>query len=257
MPASPGSANNPLQAHHVLTPARSRDFKILVSPPPKLCIFGSPPSTIRQDARLTRSQNRAATSQPYPPGLLGDATQRDALRRRARREARDLEDHAAFRVFAIPTVVINTSSARTRVRAPQPPDPGWHKERDEPLTVESVLLTQLSPPAMTTDHAHQTCRICLQIKSHPVAYRCGHSHCYRCIRVWLEDKWTCPVCRATMHMAPCRHYGVISVHRISKLLQLIMLTSLRSHPVDPDLVPTTLSSYSHDPFHLGSRVFTQ
>ncbi|KAJ7604863.1 hypothetical protein DFH06DRAFT_1348994 [Mycena polygramma] len=89
----------------------------------------------------------------------------------------------------------------------RPPDPGFCQERDEPLTDISLLRSDVHPPNMTTTRAHQACGICLHIKSHPVSYRCGHSHCYRCIRVWLEKKWTCPTCRAVMHVEPYRHYG--------------------------------------------------
>jgi hypothetical protein len=33
-------------------------------------------------------------------------------------------------------------------------------------------------------------------------YMCGHSHCYACIRRWLEYKWTCPTCRAGIICSP-------------------------------------------------------
>ncbi|KAJ7678411.1 hypothetical protein B0H17DRAFT_1078874 [Mycena rosella] len=45
------------------------------------------------------------------------------------------------------------------------------------------------------------------MKSHPVSSRCGHSYCYVCIRIWLQKKWTCPVCIKVIREAPFRHYG--------------------------------------------------
>ena len=38
-------------------------------------------------------------------------------------------------------------------------------------------------------------------------YACGHSHCYVCIRIWLEKKWTCPECVQVMNAPPFRHYA--------------------------------------------------
>ncbi|KAJ7603093.1 hypothetical protein DFH06DRAFT_1350565 [Mycena polygramma] len=55
---------------------------------------------------------------------------------------------------------------------------------------------------LTTERPHYECGICLHIKSHPVSYRCGHSHCMVCIRKWLELSWICPVCRKTMYEKP-------------------------------------------------------
>ncbi|KAJ7177013.1 hypothetical protein C8R46DRAFT_1213574 [Mycena filopes] len=41
----------------------------------------------------------------------------------------------------------------------------------------------------------------------PVSYACGHGHCYTCIRVWLEERWECPDCKAVITSAPNRVYG--------------------------------------------------
>ncbi|KAF8135295.1 hypothetical protein K438DRAFT_1786922 [Mycena galopus ATCC 62051] len=38
-------------------------------------------------------------------------------------------------------------------------------------------------------------------------YLCGHSHCFVCIRIWLEREWKCPECAQVMHIPPFRHYG--------------------------------------------------
>ncbi|KAJ6453453.1 hypothetical protein DFH09DRAFT_1117329, partial [Mycena vulgaris] len=37
---------------------------------------------------------------------------------------------------------------------------------------------------------------------------CGHSHCYRCIRVSLEYRWSCPSCRSTITSPPFRNYDL-------------------------------------------------
>ncbi|KAJ7024362.1 hypothetical protein C8F04DRAFT_1270379 [Mycena alexandri] len=170
-------------------------------------VICAPPSAIAQASR-----------QPYPPGILGDfrgaaAPRRDAAEvaqreaaevERARREhveARDAVSVAAARL-AIPHVVI-TSGIRRRARRISL---GMRDKRTVPLTPENVLVTDAVPPTVLTTRAHQTCGICLHTKSHPVSYLCGHSHCYRCIRVWLEKKFTCPTCRTVMNRAPHRNY---------------------------------------------------
>ncbi|KAJ7024618.1 hypothetical protein C8F04DRAFT_1270162 [Mycena alexandri] len=85
---------------------------------------------------------------------------------------------------------------------------GFRVVRDTPLTEADLYLDSARPPTLTTDRKHQTCSICLRVKSHPVAYLCGHSHCYVCIRLRLEENWTCPVssCRQLIRRAPHRHH---------------------------------------------------
>ncbi|KAF8145912.1 hypothetical protein K438DRAFT_1991382 [Mycena galopus ATCC 62051] len=63
------------------------------------------------------------------------------------------------------------------------------------------------PPVLATPKPHHVCGICFSVKSHPVSYLCGHSHCYVCIRIWLGRRKTCPECTQVMHIAPFRHYG--------------------------------------------------
>ncbi|KAJ7019526.1 hypothetical protein C8F04DRAFT_1276125 [Mycena alexandri] len=50
--------------------------------------------------------------------------------------------------------------------------------------------------------------ICNCVKVHPVAYLCGHSHCFTCVRLHLEHDWKCPIvsCARVIHQAPHRHY---------------------------------------------------
>ncbi|KAJ6458089.1 hypothetical protein DFH09DRAFT_1115617 [Mycena vulgaris] len=45
-------------------------------------------------------------------------------------------------------------------------------------------------------------------RPHNSATRCGHSHCYRCIRVSLEYRWSCPSCRSTITSPPFRNYDL-------------------------------------------------
>ncbi|KAJ7030301.1 hypothetical protein C8F04DRAFT_1264064 [Mycena alexandri] len=86
---------------------------------------------------------------------------------------------------------------------------GSRAVRETPLREADLYLDAERPPSLTTDRKHQTCSICLQVKSHPVAYLCGHSHCYVCIRLHLEEKWTCPVvsCRQVIRRRPHRHHS--------------------------------------------------
>ncbi|KAJ6460706.1 hypothetical protein C8R47DRAFT_1226209 [Mycena vitilis] len=77
-----------------------------------------------------------------------------------------------------------------------------------PLTREHLWLTAHRPPVMLQAlHEEDLCRLCLSVKSHPVWSECGHSHCYACIRVWLEDSWKCPQsgCDGIMYRPPVRN----------------------------------------------------
>ncbi|KAJ7083934.1 hypothetical protein B0H15DRAFT_951688 [Mycena belliarum] len=86
---------------------------------------------------------------------------------------------------------------------------GGREWRSQALTEKELYLTDARPPeqlAIPGKEYHE-CGICRLVKSHPVSYRCGHSHCYACIRMWLERKWTCPQCVRIMYEEPTRHYG--------------------------------------------------
>ncbi|KAJ7062238.1 hypothetical protein C8F01DRAFT_1136984 [Mycena amicta] len=78
----------------------------------------------------------------------------------------------------------------------------------ETLADDTLYLNDCRPPqspAMLIDAFK--CSICLEILSHPVAYRCGHTHCYVCIRRALQRSLRCPICNAVMEEAPYRHYA--------------------------------------------------
>ncbi|KAJ7649354.1 hypothetical protein DFH06DRAFT_1208093 [Mycena polygramma] len=91
------------------------------------------------------------------------------------------------------------------INRPAPPlHPGYRYPREVPLTVEELWLSAGGPPFMKDVSEPFECAICLQLKSHPVACGCGHSFCYVCIRIWLEEQWECPSCRAIVGQEPNR-----------------------------------------------------
>ncbi|KAJ7450273.1 hypothetical protein B0H11DRAFT_1928299 [Mycena galericulata] len=106
--------------------------------------------------------------QPYPPGILGDTRARDEATR-ARNRARIDAESAAYRA-AHPSVVIPRTRTRLRPAGQPKASDGARTEREEPLTLESLLANGVAPPVRSTTRDHQKCSICLQIKSHPVAY---------------------------------------------------------------------------------------
>ncbi|KAJ6493370.1 hypothetical protein C8R45DRAFT_1095878 [Mycena sanguinolenta] len=75
------------------------------------------------------------------------------------------------------------------------------------LTEADLYVGDARPPPLTIEHPHQSCGICLHVKSHPVSYRCGHSHCYVCIRTWCERYLCCPECLATICEPLFWHYS--------------------------------------------------
>ncbi|KAJ7834667.1 hypothetical protein B0H13DRAFT_2369751 [Mycena leptocephala] len=83
---------------------------------------------------------------------------------------------------------------------------GLRTRREPQPTTENLWLTDGRPPARDPIDEHHVCGICQEVKTHPVTYKCGHSHCYVCIRVALEKRWDCPECRTTMHEAPFRQW---------------------------------------------------
>ncbi|KAJ7468417.1 hypothetical protein B0H11DRAFT_2238883 [Mycena galericulata] len=85
---------------------------------------------------------------------------------------------------------------------------GAREIRETPLTHEALWVNGTGPleqPAPQQDH--HGCGICHRVKSHPVSYTCGHSHCYVCIRLWLERDWRCPECSQKMPRAPFRQFA--------------------------------------------------
>ncbi|KAJ7643143.1 hypothetical protein DFH06DRAFT_1333926 [Mycena polygramma] len=91
--------------------------------------------------------------------------------------------------------------------------PGIRDQRDEALTVEDLWKPGSGPPHIDAVATEDNCTICLQLKSHPVFYTCGHGHCYTCVRIWLEEHWECPQCKATITQEPFRIEAVESFVR--------------------------------------------
>ncbi|KAJ6449254.1 hypothetical protein C8R47DRAFT_1230730 [Mycena vitilis] len=85
------------------------------------------------------------------------------------------------------------------------------RHRQEAAAKENrFYLTAVRPPeipeGVVVKDQHE-CDICFSLKFHPVSYRCGHSHCYVCIRQALERSVKCPSCMTPMSEPPFRHWG--------------------------------------------------
>ncbi|KAJ7030415.1 hypothetical protein C8F04DRAFT_1263938 [Mycena alexandri] len=106
---------------------------------------------------------------------------------------------------------LREAAAKTRIRLRSIPEAmaGVREAQIPPVAPANLWLTAARPPTLVaaTGHLHQMCGICYEVKAHPVSYRCGHSHCYVCVRMWLEKSWRCPepLCGERMHEAPFRH----------------------------------------------------
>ncbi|KAJ7440407.1 hypothetical protein B0H11DRAFT_2253026 [Mycena galericulata] len=244
-PRAPGAQNRAPSASSLSQPTvpstrRMRKIKIFDSPPPQpLRINKGPPSTIPRS--LARRQGSSSSTPddfsasicipvlppvPNDAELHAQAIARQRQRRQADLERRVLERRQADRDrIRVATAEYETARlalaalganaprapvARPRIRpnyAGTPLDPlGWRAPREERLTRNDLLLNGVAPTTMETNRSHQRCGICLHVKSHPVSYTCGHSHCYCCIRLWLEERWVCPTCVTVMNMAPHRNY---------------------------------------------------
>ncbi|KAJ7490191.1 hypothetical protein B0H11DRAFT_2229111 [Mycena galericulata] len=193
---------------------RLRKIKIFDSPPPPtLRINKGPPSTIPRTLAGS-SQSGATSGSASLVAPVSPLRDEHALwlarnqRVRRRREEAEAAQHTARQVLTAAST--NRAPPRPRVRFDRtgtPLDPnGYRAPREEELTRQDLLINGVAPTPLETNRAHQHCGICLHVKSHPVSYMCGHSHCYCCIRLWLEHRWVCPTCRTVMTRPPHRNY---------------------------------------------------
>ncbi|KAJ7831226.1 hypothetical protein B0H14DRAFT_3464230 [Mycena olivaceomarginata] len=75
-------------------------------------------------------------------------------------------------------------------------------------SAQSIFFSQpLARPTVLSSKPTTCVASAAAVKEHPVLYRCGHSHCFVCIRMWLERSWRCPECLDTMHDKLFRHWG--------------------------------------------------
>ncbi|KAK6997516.1 hypothetical protein R3P38DRAFT_3219610 [Favolaschia claudopus] len=110
-------------------------------------------------------------------------------------------------VLAVPShTVLHHLTEYEDVPSESEPD-GGSRSQEFDLSEEMLWSTAGRPRDYEVLQDHHQCTICRSVKAHPVSYECGHSHCYVCIRLWLERSWQCPDCRTTMHRRPFRHWG--------------------------------------------------
>ncbi|KAJ7437300.1 hypothetical protein B0H11DRAFT_2255526 [Mycena galericulata] len=148
------------------------------------------PSTSRQ--RRIAEARASAAAWASTSGLT--PAEMTAERRRQAREAR------AATLYARPL------GQPLRIRRPAIRS-GSRQIREQPLKDADLWVDSVGPAAQVPNEPHHMCGICHMVKSHPVSYLCGHSHCYVCVRLWLEREWTCPECSKQMAGAPFRQYA--------------------------------------------------
>ncbi|KAJ7105450.1 hypothetical protein C8R43DRAFT_1140777 [Mycena crocata] len=168
------------------------------------------PNTIRGPPSILLSAPRMAARQARQKELAASRAAEDAAYRAAKQRERGVDlARRARRDAQRPAPIRPTpyrSPGATRVRRKSEKD-GDREDRDEPLEHKDLWVGGVAPCQPLPAKPHHQCSICLLTKSHPVSYLCGHSHCYACIRLWLERDWRCPDCGTMMHRTPFRHYG--------------------------------------------------
>ncbi|KAJ7133852.1 hypothetical protein C8R46DRAFT_1221062 [Mycena filopes] len=85
------------------------------------------------------------------------------------------------------------------------PSAGHRTPRQAPLTLTDLYIGGRLPTHLSAQRLSQRCSLCHSVKVHPVSYLCGHSHCYACIRMHLEESWKCPLCDTILQSPPHRH----------------------------------------------------
>ncbi|KAJ7897376.1 hypothetical protein B0H13DRAFT_2337909 [Mycena leptocephala] len=209
------SADPPsVEDHHDLLVAPAR--RIIHEGPPSLILQLVHPAERRRAAERAEHERtiRAARLASGPlrgPGdtaagsRTDDTPNPDVAHERAMTDALGLID--------VPTrdVIGRPLSTRERVALARRPAALQHsvtrfglRVREAPVTTESLYRTEGRPRDYEATQGHHECSICGGVKNHPVSYRCGHSHCYVCIRVWLDKSWKCPDCMTIMRCAPFR-----------------------------------------------------
>ncbi|KAJ7843436.1 hypothetical protein B0H14DRAFT_3456205 [Mycena olivaceomarginata] len=201
------------------------------SPPRPKRIYRGPPSTIVPDlpaAAVGPSREGPAVASAWRGGrsparamlaLEASLVAEQREERRAERNREVTRQYAAGLLMAASSSLerervrallarSGRSSAVPNTRAARRAEPeGWRAPRGTPLAREDLYLQGTVAPEITALKNHHECSICHFVKTHPVSYQCGHSHCYACIRMWFEQKWTCPECVATVDSSPFRHYA--------------------------------------------------
>ncbi|KAJ7920509.1 hypothetical protein B0H13DRAFT_1867581 [Mycena leptocephala] len=82
------------------------------------------------------------------------------------------------------------------------PTKGLRQLRSTPLAEDDLYLDTAHPTLLGEVRLEHTCTLCLNAKSHPVSYKCKHSHCYVCICISLETSWSCPQCQEEITARP-------------------------------------------------------
>ncbi|KAJ7028877.1 hypothetical protein C8F04DRAFT_1265443 [Mycena alexandri] len=189
---------------------------------PKRIIFGGPPSAITRDASMARrirflgNNNGPSTADPSrhengPP--VAGPSRLGSLSRPRTQEAPARPRAILALEASLPRHRPYLSGGARSAVAPRLPTPGtlealgWRPKRHERLTHRDLWVDGRGPTTQEALQDHHKCGICQFVKSHPVSYICGHSHCYVCIRLWLEEDFSCPDCKARIYQAPFRHWG--------------------------------------------------
>ncbi|KAJ7660347.1 hypothetical protein DFH06DRAFT_1326477 [Mycena polygramma] len=199
---------SPSQGRPSVKPSASaRPFRMYGAP------GGGPPSIIPQDIPRRRTRRDQVNDRPYIralalaghplPPTFATPVPGDAAGSSSGAGSSTGAAAAAPKPTKPKKSLFRSSGANPlRLRRRKTPRRGFRTPRETPFAVKDLYVTDARPPADSDPLPHHECSVCYNIKSHPVAYRCGHSHCYVCVRQWLEISWGCPLCGVEMTDEP-------------------------------------------------------
>jgi hypothetical protein len=91
------------------------------------------------------------------------------------------------------------------------------------------METKTSP-----ENSPENCSICFdELKDGTYTLSCNHIYHKECIKTWLSNHTTCPLCRANVE--PIEQYvedNVVTPHRLLELRELRMLTELGGYGLE-------------------------
>ncbi|XP_060847006.1 E3 ubiquitin-protein ligase rnf8-B-like isoform X1 [Rhopalosiphum padi] len=68
--------------------------------------------------------------------------------------------------------------------------------KSKPTEMEKKIITKM------LDNNDLTCSICFDVFEKPSELNCSHVFCFKCVKNWMRNNRSCPICRRTILDSP-------------------------------------------------------